>query len=215
LSISHQILEVAEGMAYLHSRSLLHGDLKSVCWILVSLDDINIDHPAQSNVLIDHDGHVNIADAGLSAIVSGSISTMTTSTRLDPMRWMAPELFAIPNLNEIPQTTPATDVYSFSLLCLEVRLSKRPCFVTNILMSYFYCIALGLYRSLPLLWYSWCNWGFRYGRKGYSTATTRPYLQDSHVGRCMDYCRIMLESPAIRAPHFWARRLRFKENLIS
>jgi len=103
------ILEVAEGMSYLHSRNLIHGNLKS------------------TNVLIDGEGHANIADAGLIDNIFG-ISSMTTATQLGSMRWTAPELLTIPDINIVPQRTPATDVYSFSFLCMEVYTGHYPFF---------------------------------------------------------------------------------------
>ncbi|KAJ2913976.1 hypothetical protein MD484_g6442, partial [Candolleomyces efflorescens] len=78
------MLEIAQGMEYLHSRKVLHGDLKA------------------SNVLVD--------DSGESPPHQGT------------MRWQAPEI-----LTGDVEMTKETDVYAFSIACVEiVNLGKLP-----------------------------------------------------------------------------------------
>ncbi|KAL0577836.1 hypothetical protein V5O48_004164, partial [Marasmius crinis-equi] len=71
------IREVAEGIAYLHSRQIIHGDIK----------------PA--NILVDEDGCCRLADFGLAKAVaetSSLIRTPTSHTQGGTARYMAPEL---------------------------------------------------------------------------------------------------------------------------
>lgn len=64
-----------------------------------------------------------LADFGL-AILSSSTAAAQTSDRNGSLslRWMAPELHMPQSagLNEF-ERTPATDIYAFALVCMEVR----------------------------------------------------------------------------------------------
>jgi hypothetical protein len=90
--------EIATGMAYLHSRQVLHGDLSS------------------NNVIFDRDHVAKISDFGLSREFSGA--TVVTSA-LGTTSYMAPELLTSGKLNK------ASDVYSFGILLLEMLTGKR------------------------------------------------------------------------------------------
>ncbi|KAF9257053.1 kinase-like protein, partial [Marasmius fiardii PR-910] len=70
--------EIAAGLMYLHSRNIIHGDIKG------------------ANVLVDEQGQCYLADFGLAtaAMTSTFLSTVTSSSGgKGSMRWMAPELF--------------------------------------------------------------------------------------------------------------------------
>ncbi|KAI9012398.1 kinase-like domain-containing protein [Hyaloraphidium curvatum] len=89
--------DVADGMAYLHSFRVLHGDLKSL------------------NVLVDRDT-AKITDFGLAKFreeVSRTSGTAAGGLR-GTIGFMAPELF-----EERPLAPPA-DVYAFAMLSFEV-----------------------------------------------------------------------------------------------
>ncbi|KAI9010232.1 kinase-like domain-containing protein [Hyaloraphidium curvatum] len=92
---------VADGMAYLHSFSVLHGDLKC------------------ANIMIDH-GIPKIADFGLARIRS-ALTTSKTRREDEGGRaaggtpvFMAPELWTGSRLR------PPADVYAFAMVCYEV-----------------------------------------------------------------------------------------------
>ncbi|EIN08306.1 kinase-like protein, partial [Punctularia strigosozonata HHB-11173 SS5] len=89
-------LEIAEGVEYLHSRNVVHGDLRGC------------------NVLIDADGHAKITDFGLSIMISNSVQTKASVA--GAQRWMAPELLA----QEDPQFSKASDAWSFACVCIEL-----------------------------------------------------------------------------------------------
>ncbi|KAI9206802.1 uncharacterized protein BJ171DRAFT_579169 [Polychytrium aggregatum] len=93
------IYEVSSGMAYLHSRSIVHGDLKG------------------SNVLINEAGRALIADFGMARTRSISLSFSTAKAAPDnsrgTMAYMAPELFTT-------RSSFKSDVYAFAMTAYEV-----------------------------------------------------------------------------------------------
>ncbi|KAG7627588.1 Protein kinase domain [Arabidopsis thaliana x Arabidopsis arenosa] len=92
-------LDIAKGMEYIHSREIVHQDLKP------------------ENVLIDNDFHLKIADFGIACeeeycdVLGDNIGTY---------RWMAPEV-----LKRIPHGRKC-DVYSFGLLLWEMVAGALP-----------------------------------------------------------------------------------------
>ncbi|KAL1746636.1 hypothetical protein HDZ31DRAFT_33729, partial [Schizophyllum fasciatum] len=93
------LLEIARGMEYLHSKGVLHGDLKA------------------ANVLVDDNHHAVISDFGQSEMRSevyrisglGGVGHGT-------LRWQAPELLS----GATERITTETDVYAFSVTAVEV-----------------------------------------------------------------------------------------------
>ncbi|KZV85061.1 kinase-like protein [Exidia glandulosa HHB12029] len=98
------VFQIAEGMRYLHSEGVLHGDLKA------------------SNVLIDQGGNALITDFGLSSIYldisSQSRRTVVLSTAAE--RWKPPEAL------QGGQLTPKVDVYAWSMTAYEIFTGKVP-----------------------------------------------------------------------------------------
>ncbi|KAG6375774.1 kinase-like domain-containing protein [Boletus reticuloceps] len=101
---------VASGLQYLHSRSVVHGDLSG------------------SNVLIHEGGRACIADFGLSMLLTelGASTFATSFHARGTLRWMAPELLDL----EVPKDdvvedssrvgpTTQSDVYSFGSIMLQ------------------------------------------------------------------------------------------------
>ncbi|KAG8920561.1 hypothetical protein FRC02_000833 [Tulasnella sp. 418] len=104
---TQMVLESLNGLVHLHSRDppVVHGDLKA------------------SNILVDDQGHARITDFGLSRIMEEGHTGWTTSTGVSGThRWMAPELL----LTERCKPTTAADVYSVTLLVLEIYTGKIP-----------------------------------------------------------------------------------------
>ncbi|KAJ7247562.1 kinase-like domain-containing protein, partial [Mycena rebaudengoi] len=98
-----QILEISEGLAFLHAQNIVHGDLRG------------------SNILVDDTGHACLTDFGL-AVLSDTTPAAQTSDRGGCVRWMAPELLEprTCGLERYARTT-ASDIYAFGCACLEVR----------------------------------------------------------------------------------------------
>eukprot|EP00727_Mastigamoeba_balamuthi_P007139 m51a1_g3045 putative tkl protein kinase (970) ;mRNA; r:940001-943886 len=91
-------MDMASGMAYLHSLEMVHRDLKS------------------ANVLVTLDDRIKIADFGLSRAVSRLSMTPGVGTP----KWEAPECFML------GQYTTAADVYSFAIVVWEMITAKEP-----------------------------------------------------------------------------------------
>ncbi|KAJ7620606.1 kinase-like domain-containing protein [Mycena polygramma] len=97
------LYEIAQGLQYLHSRGIVHGDLRG------------------ANILINEDWSACLADFGLSAF-SDATASMTTN-RAGSLYWMAPELLDPERFGNKFSRTPASDVYAFACVCLEVPFS--------------------------------------------------------------------------------------------
>ncbi|KIJ12547.1 hypothetical protein PAXINDRAFT_101160 [Paxillus involutus ATCC 200175] len=109
--------DVAVGLQYLHSQTVVHGDLSG------------------SNVLIDGNGRACIADFGLSTLLTAlGESTFSTSFKAKgTLRWAAPELLHLndhvpgeeENIPRVPPT-PQSDIYSFGAITLQILTGKIP-----------------------------------------------------------------------------------------
>ncbi|MBP9726570.1 MAG: protein kinase [Gammaproteobacteria bacterium] len=93
-------LEMVSGLLYLHSKNIVHRDLKSL------------------NVLIDEHMHAKIADFGL-AKIRHSTETLTVGPMGTPC-WMAPELF------DEGACDKTTDIYATGVIFWEIATRKKP-----------------------------------------------------------------------------------------
>ncbi|KAJ6459552.1 kinase-like domain-containing protein, partial [Mycena sanguinolenta] len=100
------LYEIAQGLEYLHSCNIVHGDLRG------------------TNILINADWSACLADFGLS-IFSDSTSSMT-SNRGGSLYWMAPELLDPDRLQDKFLRTPASDIYAFGCVCFELYTGRPP-----------------------------------------------------------------------------------------
>ncbi|KAL3660547.1 hypothetical protein V7S43_014302 [Phytophthora oleae] len=91
--------EAALGLHYLHTQNVVHADLRC------------------SNILIDAEGVVMLADVGFSSLKTTTRPNDTTS---DTSRWVAPECLT----GETP--TFASNVYSFAMCAIEVVSGELP-----------------------------------------------------------------------------------------
>ncbi|CAL8465122.1 g4657 [Coccomyxa elongata] len=98
------LIDIAAGMGYLHSASLLHGDLKTANVLLKSCAP----SPGNSRGFT-----CKIADFGLSRIVCDGATHVSTNSH-GTIAYVAPEV-----LQRGVMAMPA-DVYSYSMLMLEV-----------------------------------------------------------------------------------------------
>ncbi|KAJ7233003.1 kinase-like domain-containing protein, partial [Mycena rebaudengoi] len=106
ISALELICDVSQGLNYLHSANIVHGDLYG------------------RNILMDDYAHARLTDFGLAAFIESDASIMGT-TRGGSKRWMAPELFPPPGVAFM--RTTASDVWAFGCVCCEIWSGgKRP-----------------------------------------------------------------------------------------
>ncbi|KAI9457372.1 hypothetical protein HD554DRAFT_2225096 [Boletus coccyginus] len=88
--------EIAKGMAYLHGRGVLHGDLRA------------------AKVLVDENGQCVLSDFDQCEIESEAHQSCV-QPEPHPIRWRAPEM-----LMGDDRPTKAADVYAFAMCCVEI-----------------------------------------------------------------------------------------------
>ena len=120
LCLSHtyyrrQLSDAAEGLCYLHSCDVVHGDLKGVC-VHSEPHFSTVLTSGQPNILVDNSGNPRIADFGLATVTQNLDPMGGTSRQLGcTPRWAAPEV-----LNEDRYSKEA-DIFSFAMVMIEVR----------------------------------------------------------------------------------------------
>ena len=97
--------DVFDAVHFLHSNSIIHGDLKG------------------ANILVSASGRACIADLGISRLTAAAVLTWATiqsAPSLGTVPWQAPELLENCTLGKLIVTTTASDVYALGCLCYEV-----------------------------------------------------------------------------------------------
>ncbi|GFP98613.1 probable LRR receptor-like serine/threonine-protein kinase at4g36180 [Phtheirospermum japonicum] len=101
-------LGIARGLAFLHSVSIVHGDVKP------------------QNVLFDADFEAHLSDFGLDKVTIANPAEASTSTvPIGTLGYVAPEVTLI------GQPSKESDVYSFGILVLEILTGKKPVMFTQ------------------------------------------------------------------------------------
>ncbi|KAK1218791.1 hypothetical protein PQX77_018501 [Marasmius sp. AFHP31] len=100
--------DIAAGLSYLHSKKIVHGDLKGV------------------NVLINADETACIGDFGLARVAEVHMPGLFTSTTgvKGTTRWLSPELLD-PRLAPC-QTSMRSDIYAYACVCYEIFTGTYP-----------------------------------------------------------------------------------------
>ena len=111
---SHQLSGVAEGLNYLHSCNVIHGDLRGVHGCSDSRFTLILTYH-QSNILVEATGRARITDFGL-VTVAKSPGFMQSTHQGHAIRWTAPEI-----LNGRGPYSKEADVFSFAMVTIEVR----------------------------------------------------------------------------------------------
>lgn len=98
------LCDIAEGLYFLHSRNIVHGDLKG------------------PNILVDGTGHARITDFGLATVTQNLDSIRSASDEQGhTARWTAPEI-----LNDQGSYSKEADVFSFAMVMIEVFTGAVP-----------------------------------------------------------------------------------------
>lgn len=104
------LIQIAEGVDYLHRNDIIHGDLRP------------------DNVLIDVDDNVLLSDFGLSVFQSIS-NTSFKGCRSPNPHYCAPELIEMGEVEHSiapPQVRKPSDIYAFACFCVEFYGDRRP-----------------------------------------------------------------------------------------
>ncbi|KAL0369117.1 UNVERIFIED_CONTAM: putative LRR receptor-like serine/threonine-protein kinase [Sesamum calycinum] len=101
-------LGIARGLAFLHSVSIIHGDVKP------------------QNVLFDADFEAHLSDFGLDKLtIPNPAEASTSATPVGSLGYAAPEATLT------GQPTKEADVYSFGIVVLEILTGKKPMMFTE------------------------------------------------------------------------------------
>lgn len=100
--IRHLTRQILEGLAFLHSRGILHRDMKA------------------DNILLDGDGVCKISDFGISR-KSKNIYSNSDMTMRGTVFWMAPEM-----VDSKQGYSAKVDIWSLGCIVLEMFAGKRP-----------------------------------------------------------------------------------------
>ncbi|HUQ42356.1 MAG TPA: serine/threonine-protein kinase [Candidatus Limnocylindrales bacterium] len=94
-----QTVDIANGLAFAHSKGIIHADLKP------------------SNILYDANDHAKIADFGIAR---------TPQESADTPQLFATAMYVAPERVEGKPATPATDIYGIGLVLYEMLVGKPP-----------------------------------------------------------------------------------------
>ncbi|ESK87780.1 hypothetical protein Moror_15370 [Moniliophthora roreri MCA 2997] len=133
------VFEIAAGLKYLHSQSIVHADIKG------------------ANILVDENRICCLADFGLAAIAASSLTTGMSSGNSrakGTVRWMAPEIL---NLEDNPRKDERPrDVYAFACTVYEIMTGKVPFYEIQVEFSVITNVIRGKRPSRPQSTDAWC-----------------------------------------------------------
>jgi len=97
---------IADGLHYLHSQDVIHGDIKP-------------------NVLVNSEGHAMLCDFGLAMILQEVSTHPRTGSRYSTPRFSAPELIEDTGDNPPPRTK-FTDMWAFGCTGMQISSGIQP-----------------------------------------------------------------------------------------
>ncbi|KAJ7609200.1 kinase-like domain-containing protein [Mycena polygramma] len=111
--VDRMLLQIAQGLEYLHSMNVVHGDLRG------------------TNILVSDEGNACLSDFGLATTISDADSTTggltSSSNQGGSARWWAPELLNPESFGcQRFLRTTASDVYAYGCVCVELYTGKPP-----------------------------------------------------------------------------------------
>ncbi|TCD66074.1 hypothetical protein EIP91_001832 [Steccherinum ochraceum] len=108
-AMDNWLFQIADGLLYLHDEGLVHGDLHG------------------GNILIDDEGNARLTDFGMALLTESTAYGYASLHGGGAIRWKAPELSDPEEYGvEGMRPTPASDVFSFSCMVIELHSGKPP-----------------------------------------------------------------------------------------
>jgi tRNA A-37 threonylcarbamoyl transferase component Bud32 len=119
------MLQVGEGVNYLHSKRIVHRDLKSMNILVKSVEASDLELGCVQ---------AKVVDFGLSKTKESSTTYSNMTYNTGTFRWMAPEVINIVAGNEkslggsieLPKHKFKCDIYSFGMVCFEILTGEVP-----------------------------------------------------------------------------------------
>jgi serine/threonine protein kinase len=150
------MLQVAEGMKYLHNMGIVHRDLKPQNILVKKVQEVSADHhPDFKNSVSSPVWIAKICDFGTSKVKNQSTTYTNHCMQVGTTMFMAPELYELDPEVEIPKRfhPMKTDVYSFGILCFTVVTGNCSQFLidgVNTTMEFKASVREGKRPNLPL-----------------------------------------------------------------
>ena len=112
-----QLIDVAQGLVYLHSHEIVHGNLKQVCHSPdYTPSSVLTPRFIKQNILVDSAGRARLSDIGFAKLTRNRGSQFDwADVGADGYRWAAPEIFKSGELSK------QSDVFSYGFVAAEVR----------------------------------------------------------------------------------------------
>ncbi|KAG0624531.1 hypothetical protein M758_3G254300 [Ceratodon purpureus] len=113
------MLQIAEGVKYIHSKHMAHRDLKPGN-VLVNVEDRSSQSSARAH-------SVKIADFGLTKTKDASRTNADRTFNTGTNRYMAPEIMkAVGDPDKAVSNPKKVDSYSFAIMCSEILTGEKP-----------------------------------------------------------------------------------------
>jgi len=129
------MLQIAEGMKYLHSKGLVHRDLKAANIL------IKCDGPGSESSMLDLVVKplwiAKISDFGTTKVKLDSTAYANQTMNTGSTMYMAPEMYAVQRADQLPERChpKKADVYSFGLICFAVLIGEPTPFPVDELLK--------------------------------------------------------------------------------
>ncbi|KAH8960788.1 hypothetical protein BDL97_05G015800 [Sphagnum fallax] len=114
------MLQIAQGLKYLHSKGLVHRDLKTEN-ILIKCDGPRFES-SMLDLVVKPLWIAKISDFGTTKVKMESTAYANQTTNIGTTMFMAPEMYEVEHADQEPERfhPKKTDVYSFGLICFAV-----------------------------------------------------------------------------------------------